>query len=212
MFLLILICYLTAMCIQLSLHSNMFLLILKAQMMWCEIEHLFTFQYVSINTQPTRQNRLANYTLHSNMFLLIQNGCRPFQIVEKSLHSNMFLLIRKSRWGLWLPGSPLHSNMFLLIQGYSRSFVRLCICFTFQYVSINTEDASTLSSNIATLHSNMFLLIRFHSAGVRCTKYPLHSNMFLLIRYETSIVTGEMRSFTFQYVSINTAACYWRAS
>ena len=97
MFLLILICYLTAMCIQLSLHSNMFLLILKAQMMWCEIEHLFTFQYVSINTQPTRQNRLANYTLHSNMFLLIQNGCRPFQIVEKSLHSNMFLLIRKSR-------------------------------------------------------------------------------------------------------------------
>ena len=104
----------------LSLHSNMFLLILKAQMMWCEIEHLFTFQYVSINTQPTRQNRLANYTLHSNMFLLIPGCCIPcpvrlvtftFQYVSIntvtdgrlpthrfSLHSNMFLLIPHERY------------------------------------------------------------------------------------------------------------------
>ena len=127
----------------LSLHSNMFLLILKAQMMWCEIEHLFTFQYVSINTQPTRQNRLANYTLHSNMFLLIQ--------VEAHLESGKII--------------PLHSNMFLLIH-HSFQIKLYALIFTFQYVSINTKNCFSRKQGRSPLHSNMFLLIRYKTSIV----------------------------------------------
>ena len=42
-------------------------------MMWCEIEHLFTFQYVSINTDELQtKGAVLQKNLHSNMFLLIQ--------------------------------------------------------------------------------------------------------------------------------------------
>ena len=41
-------------------------------MMWCEIEHLFTFHYVSINTSSQIRTTHDKITLHSTMFLLIQ--------------------------------------------------------------------------------------------------------------------------------------------
>ena len=71
--------------------------------------------------------------------------------------------------------------MFLLILTRSVDN-HLIFAFTFQYVSINTEEAEESGVPIVTLHSNMFLLIR--TAGSRCLSTQVH--------------------FTFQYVSINT--------
>ena len=56
--------------------------------------------------------------------------------------------------------TTLHSNMFLLIPGMSQ-LVAAVQSFTFQYVSINTDDSVTDDLPVfSTLHSNMFLLIR----------------------------------------------------
>ena len=99
----------------------------------------FTFQYVSINTQDRRWMVRSQYTLHSNMFLLILTCSVSVQFVQQSLHSNMFLLIRIIKQILSEPDLPLHSNMFLLIQ----------------------SDAALKKRSVRPLHSNMFLLIHY---------------------------------------------------
>ena len=60
---------------QLSLHSNMFLLIryrLSRKYWLCIV---FTFQYVSINTVYDTLGMTEEEPLHSNMFLLIRRRC-----------------------------------------------------------------------------------------------------------------------------------------
>ena len=54
----------------------------------------FTFQYVSINTHIHFFSAISSFTLHSNMFLLIQRKATPDAVSDHPLHSNMFLLIR----------------------------------------------------------------------------------------------------------------------
>ena len=53
--------------------------------------------------------------------------------------------------------------------------------FTFQYVSINTEQEDTCKDFITNLHSNMFLLILCNITRPVILVDNLHSNMFLLI-------------------------------
>ena len=55
----------------------------------------FTFQYVSINTINEAYKQFQNFTLHSNMFLLIRWFCCEPAWTHSPLHSNMFLLIRE---------------------------------------------------------------------------------------------------------------------
>ena len=123
-----------------NLHSNMFLLILKAVRMRLKGQTVFTFQYVSINTLivPMPPVMLLSY-LHSNMFLLIHScfsteamfrKAFTFQYVSINttahlqktatetfnLHSNMFLLILLEQRCLYCTCQNLHSNMFLLIR------------------------------------------------------------------------------------------------
>ena len=202
----------------------MFLLILCDWYLWLHL-YDFTFQYVSINTRRDQRNSFRQSPLHSNMFLLIPDRISrlcclaatfTFQYVSINtaldwsvpplylpLHSNMFLLIQRSRPDSISGEITLHSNMFLLIL-QSPQCQRLLLSFTFQYVSINTQEhhqeihqensftfqyvsINTSSSALSfdylwSLHSNMFLLILF--AGFRLLPFflSLHSNMFLLIR------------------------------
>ena len=93
--------------------------------------------------------------------------------------------------------------MFLLIQRACANDAGGRTCFTFHYVSINTEFNRNLFRKYWSLHSTMFLLIRktwrsffldfiftFHYVSINtvmCARYnhtyqPLHSTMFLLIR------------------------------
>ena len=76
----------------------------------------FTFQYVSINTVICAEVVGFLFSLHSNMFLLIPLTLTHVLFLIQSLHSNMFLLIHN--------------------DGFRK---RDTLCFTFQYVSINTE-------------------------------------------------------------------------
>ena len=76
---------------------------------------IFTFQYVSINTDYKEDGSMGQVTLHSNMFLLILGSlagsaagllftfqyvsintvmCARYNHTYQPLHSNMFLLIR----------------------------------------------------------------------------------------------------------------------
>ena len=77
----------------------------------------------------------------------------------------------------------LHSNMFLLRRA-SESAYNDGFRFTFQYVSIKTEEMSMIDKIYYNLHSNMFLL-----------------------RLETLDVPLPFAIFTFQYVSIKTRTC-----
>ena len=120
------------------LHSNMFLLILEVNGEKASFKKIFTFQYVSINTQQRFQRLATKMHLHSNMFLLIQKRENLLPILEQNLHSNMFLLIP-------FPvscTSPLEREFtfqYVSINTYSSTSTRFLIClFTFQYVSINT--------------------------------------------------------------------------
>ena len=78
-------------------------------------ETVFTFHYVSINTETASDAADAYYTLHSTMFLLI-----------------LFLTIEVVNLS-----TSLHSTMFLLIPGGSPGGLAGAV-FTFHYVSINT--------------------------------------------------------------------------
>ena len=56
------------------------------------------------------------------------------------------------------------------------------------------------------LHSTMFLLIQTDRRDGFILRMTLHSTMFLLIRLGRSHIPNSFVSFTFHYVSINTAA------
>ena len=119
-------------------------------MMWCEIEHLFTFQYVSINTssKPVRCTPTISH-LHSNMFLLIPllATCNPF--TNTYLHSNMFLLILQE--GGKKGSYQKFTFQYVSINTISPSIIfNFLSVFTFQYVSINTYGShnSSHSNNI----------------------------------------------------------------
>ena len=62
-------------------------------MMWCEIEHLFTFQYVSINTMIQRSYLIICHTFTFQYVSINTNAKLKFSRVQLPLHSNMFLLI-----------------------------------------------------------------------------------------------------------------------
>ena len=128
-----------------------------------------------------RSFRLAFWTLHSTMFLLIPDFTQPTTL-SSSAFTFHYVSINTQR-------------RFHLPQG--------CTAFTFHYVSINTTiQADSLGSRLS-LHSTMFLLIRFVDDVIALFDRTLHSTMFLLIRAIWSLsVSGII--FTFHYVSINT--------
>ena len=118
-----------------------------------------------------RSFRLAFWTLHSTMFLLIPDFTQPTTLSSSaftfhyvsinttiqadslgsrlSLHSTMFLLIRFVDDVIALFDRTLHSTMFLLIRAIWSLSVS-GIIFTFHYVSINTPTtAVTLVRNLS---------------------------------------------------------------
>ena len=107
------------------LHSNMFLLIRRKTSLSFDLDFIFTFQYVSINTKRR---------------LLTVSGSAPeFTFQYVSINT---LASRKSILSGWY----LHSNMFLLIHYLSGSSRFWLSKFTFQYVSINTYSSNKSSS------------------------------------------------------------------
>ena len=153
-------------CLTLTLHSNMFLLIHTWYPSNLVADPSFTFQYVSINTCSPYQsaamfsnNFTFQYVSINTAFSIVRflvpwiftfqyvsintpsaaaNGLR-----KPSLHSNMFLLIQMERRACALWVGPLHSNMFLLIREQQGQMSIEDFFFTFQYVSINTQEEST---------------------------------------------------------------------
>ncbi len=89
----------------------------------------FTFQYVSINTYILVFFQVCEYTLHSNMFLLIQFTDRTMKNAYLPLHSNMFLLIPFLALLPFQYICPLHSNMFLLIPRSSEPPINSSILY-----------------------------------------------------------------------------------
>ena len=129
-----------------------------------------------------RSFRLAFWTLHSTMFLLIPDFTQPTTL-SSSAFTFHYVSINTQR-------------RFHLPQG--------CTAFTFHYVSINTTiQADSLGSRLS-LHSTMFLLIRFVDDVIALFDRTLHSTMFLLIQRKPFKISSYNSSFTFHYVSINT--------
>ena len=83
-----------------------------------------------------------------------------------------------------LPSSvmPLHSNMFLLIRYWRRVETFSIPCFTFQYVSINTENRNE--------HQFRASAFTFQYVSINTPEF--------------SRMSRRPGIFTFQYVSINT--------
>ena len=76
-------------------------------------------------------------SLHSNMFLLIQEFAREEMRFNSALHSNMFLLIQ----GVWHSDQEHFNFTFQYVSINTLMSVNLLFYrkdFTFQYVSINT--------------------------------------------------------------------------
>ena len=93
---------------------------------------------------------------------------------EYSLHSNMVLLIQRPDLTCEPGRLPLHSNMVLLIRS-SFSFSPNSSGFTFQYGSINTQKTNLYLRQSLSLHSNMVLLILvFH----KCLSHKHYSTTF----------------------------------
>ena len=109
---------------------RVFLLVLSLMM-------LFTFQYVSINTERRRKETMRKSSLHSNMFLLISSaGCFLKNASKTFTFQYVSINIRLDYY------FPILANIF-----------------TFQYVSINIQITGSKRQKSVTLHSNMFLLI-----------------------------------------------------
>ena len=149
---------------------------------YIHVMEIFTFQYVSINTEVGYGRILLRCSFTFQYVSINTTLITPPMDDLFSLHSNMFLLIQMRDAGLIPKNWPLHSNMFLLIPISALLVALERIHFTFQYVSINTR--SWLSPTLCgkSLHSNMFLLIRKRRIKRTIEETPLHSNMFLLIR------------------------------
>ena len=115
MFLLILDLGISSYFVVIYLHSNMFLLIPISDETVTQVVSLFTFQYVSINTERAYENVYAYkftfqyVSINTNLYWLI------FPAIS-DLHSNMFLLIPRAQRTQEPKHPDLHSNMFLLIR------------------------------------------------------------------------------------------------
>ena len=136
-------------------------------------------------------------------------------IADLTLHSTMFLLIQRSKLEMWYSHLTLHSTMFLLIPGDLKIFA-LVFIFTFHNVSINTDVLNRSCNNLSSsLHSTMFLLILICSWLCFQVYSSLHSTMFLLILVKNYGFAGRVFVFTFHNVSINTedlAGSGWKDS
>ena len=142
----------------------------------------FTFQYVSINTNPSGVLSISRLPLHSNMFLLIPARLCWSHWKEFTLHSNMFLLIRYEVLILMHLQRTLHSNMFLLIL----LFLALAVLV------------------LKPLHSNMFLLIPVGEPKEYSFRLVFTFQYVSINTIVQQSESGETPLFTFQYVSINT--------
>ena len=92
--------------------------------------NIFTFQYVSINTLMKNKNILSMDNLHSNMFLLIP-------MVRRTLTNNVYIF----------------TFQYVSINTFSEFFqFHGELIFTFQYVSINTKDQSYIWRSCITIY------------------------------------------------------------
>ena len=125
---------------------------------------------------------MAEYTLNSNLILLIHLKLR---------HENDKLY-------------PLNSNLILLIRKRVRRQVLEMDHFKFQSDSINTLTplCKVLPQNA--LNSNLILLILAREIKERDVHFPLNSNLILLIRMNRFMKDVWASSFKFQSDSINT--------
>ena len=96
----------------------------------------------------------------------------------------------------------LHSNMFLLFRASVVSSSKSQGTFTFQYVSIISDN---LPEQITILKSFTFQyvsIISMNENNMPLSLMNLHSNMFLLFLYCVPCSVSSLKKFTFQYVSI----------
>ena len=138
------------------------------------------------------------------MFLLIQNLNREHRLSILTLHSTMFLLIQQT-W-LWKQSLicsftfhnvsintvtnsyPVSRNALFTFHNVSINTFSFPTAdavlhdFTFHNVSINTEKLAQNPIWQHPLHSTMFLLILFITFVPIISAISLHSTMFLLIR------------------------------
>ena len=125
---------------------------------------------------------ILNFSLHSNMFLLIPESGKAnviriaftFQYVSINTGSRYIELLR----GHFFTFQYASINTQAWIEATDHVWH-----FTFQYVSINTAIDLNLTDDDIPLHSNMFLLILSRKQDLILFCLPLHSNMFLLIRF-----------------------------
>ena len=144
---------------------------------------LFTFQYVSINTSRSRQDRTPG-NIFTFQYVSINTGSSGRHDQHRHKFTFQYVSINtlmKNKNILSMDN--LHSNMFLLIPMVRRTLTNNVYIFTFQYVSINT----------------------FRSDGIR-QELPEFTFQYVSINTwcfskTRSLVTS---IFTFQYVSINT--------
>ena len=94
--------------------------------------------------------------------------------------------------------------MFLLIlNGETDRWVQDST-FTFQYVSINTQENDGMRFSVENLHSNMFLLIQEFPASSRGERKGFTFQYVSINTYKEGDIWYWLKEFTFQYVSINT--------
>ena len=126
----------------------------------------FTFHNVSINTDYSERGRKRDSTLHSTMFLLIQDAKAEY------FNEHYFFTFHNV---------SINTKLYELFKG--TEYV-----FTFHNVSINTSlDVFTPADVIIALHSTMFLLIQRKKDMMIIQYLALHSTMFLLIRTDAKI-------------------------
>ena len=107
------------------LHSTMYLLIPAISLFRKCFGHLFTFHYVSINSQRGMCTYQIEVNLHSTMYLLILYPRTFNEYLMYNLHSTMYLLILIYRFQSNKYQLHLHSTMYLLILKMKFLFVRV---------------------------------------------------------------------------------------
>ena len=141
-----------------SLHSTMFLLILRDRRDQTDKAYNFTFHYVSINTRMATQEDFDKFYFTFHYVSINTRMLTPEYLRQITLHSTMFLLILAAFLQEDRKLLSLHSTMFLLILPWRTSISKHAV-FTFHYVSINTRNSFYQPRDFTSLHSTMFLLI-----------------------------------------------------
>ena len=142
------------------------------------------------------------------MFLLFLFVKCTKHIMNSDLHSNMFLLFQCSAAHTPVQLTNLHSNMFLLFPDCKGCKMNMLCRFTFQYVSIISEEQTEEEHQENHLHSNMFLLFRkrlLHHSRKMQIYIPI---CFYYFKSGANFV-AEGNKFTFQYVSIISKVAIW---